>query len=45
MVAAFGGLTVRLIGQDYKRGCDIVSPKVSGSISDYMFAPPPASFF
>ncbi|OBT68817.1 hypothetical protein VE03_02087 [Pseudogymnoascus sp. 23342-1-I1] len=44
-VAALGVLTVASIGQDFKRGCDIVSPNVSGSTSDYMFSPPPASFF
>jgi hypothetical protein len=45
LVAGLGVLTVASIGQDFKRGCDVVSPYVSGPISDYMFAPPPASFF
>jgi len=42
---ALGVLRVASIGQDFKRGCDVVSPYVSGSKVDYMFRPPPASFF
>jgi hypothetical protein len=45
LVAGLGVVTVASIGQDFKRGCDVVSPYVSGSIVDYMFGPPPASFF
>jgi hypothetical protein len=44
-VAWLGVITVASIGQDFKRGCDVVSPYVSGSIVEYMFGPPPASFF
>ena len=44
-VAALGVLAVMSMGDDFKRGCDIVSPKVFGSIVDYMFETAPASFF
>jgi len=44
-VAWLGVVTVASIGHDFKRGCDVVSPYVSGSIDDYRFGPPPASFF
>lgn len=45
ILAALGVLCVASIGQDFKHGCDIVSPYTSGSTVDCIFGPPPASFF
>lgn len=44
---ALGAIPVALIGQVFKRGCDIVSLYVSEFPDDvhYEFRPPPASFF
>jgi hypothetical protein len=43
---ALGAISVASIGQEFKRGCDIVSPYMSESLEmDCQFKPPPASFF